>query len=108
MPIADVTTFDALRYGATEESIAVRNAGTATLLYPPGQGRIRSILQRECDLACVQAHVWHDLPLPRIPPSSWFKALETGRVGKRPAPSGEASLSTPGPAFPPDATEPTP
>jgi hypothetical protein len=61
-------------------------AGAGTVLYPLARGKIANLLQRSYALACVQAHVWHDLPLVEIPPLAWFEALEAGRVDERPMP----------------------
>jgi hypothetical protein len=60
-------------------------ANAATALYPLRRGRIGNLLQRSYALACVQAHIWHGLPLVEIPPLVWFEALEAGRVDARPA-----------------------
>lgn len=69
-------------------------ANAATALYPLRQGRIGNLLQRSYALACVQAHIWHDLPLVEIPPLAWFEALEAGRVDSRPAPLPDAERAT--------------
>ena len=61
-------------------------AGAGTVLYPLHRGKIANLLQRSYAIACVQAHIWHDLPLVTIPPLAWFEALERGRVEDRPAP----------------------
>ncbi|HET7236614.1 MAG TPA: hypothetical protein VFK59_09300 [Actinomycetota bacterium] len=61
-------------------------AGAGTVLYPLGRGKIGNLLQRSYAIACIQAHIWHDLPLVEIPPLAWFEALEMGRVEDRPAP----------------------
>jgi hypothetical protein len=84
------------------------SANAATVLYPLRRGRVGNVMQGACALACVQAHVWHHLPPPLIPPMSCFRPLETGRVGERLTPPGEAFVSTPGPPLPTDATEPAP
>ncbi len=54
-----------------------------TVLSPLPRGRIANLLQRSYALACVQGHIWHDLPLVEIPPRSWFEGLEAGRVDRR-------------------------
>jgi hypothetical protein len=61
-------------------------AGAGTVLYPLRRGLIANLLQRSYAIACVQAHIWHDLPLVQIPPLVWFEALEQGRVEDRPKP----------------------
>jgi hypothetical protein len=61
-------------------------AGAGTVLYPIRRGLIANLLQRSYAIACVQAHIWHDLPLVNIPPLAWFEALEQGRVDDRPEP----------------------
>jgi hypothetical protein len=61
-------------------------AGAGTVLYPIRRGLIANLLQRSYAIACVQAHIWHDLPLVEIPPLAWFEALERGRVVDRPKP----------------------
>jgi hypothetical protein len=61
-------------------------AGAGTVLYPIRRGLIANLLQRAYAIACVQAHIWHDLPLVKIPPLAWFEALEQGRVDDRPKP----------------------
>lgn len=73
-------------------------ANAATVLYPLARGRIGNLIQRAYALACVQAHIWHDLPLVEIPPLSWFQALEEGRVAERPMPRGLGSAPAPAPA----------
>jgi hypothetical protein len=67
-------------------------AGAGTVLYPLGRGKIGNLLQRSYAIACIQAHIWHGLPLIQIPPLAWFEALEAGRVEERPAPSEAPSL----------------
>jgi hypothetical protein len=69
-----------------EPASTIEPAGAATVLYPLGRGRIAKLLQRSYALACVQAHIWHDLPLVEIPPLPWFEALEAGRVEARSMP----------------------
>lgn len=61
-------------------------AGAGTVLYPLRRGLIANLLQRSYALACVQAHIWHDLPLVEIPPLAWFEGLERGSVDDRPRP----------------------
>jgi hypothetical protein len=61
-------------------------AGAGTVLYPLKAGKIANLLQRSYAISCVQAHIWHGLPLVQIPPLSWFEALERGRVDDRPPP----------------------
>jgi hypothetical protein len=61
--------------------------GAGTVLYPLRRGLIANLLQRSYAIACVQAHIWHGLPLVEIPPLAWFQALEQGRVEDRPKPS---------------------
>jgi predicted acylesterase/phospholipase RssA len=61
-------------------------AGAGTVLYPIRRGLMANLLQRSYAIACVQAHIWHDLPLVDIPPLAWFEALEQGRVDDRPKP----------------------
>ena len=68
-------------------------AGAGTVLYPLGRGKIANLLQRSYAIACVQAHIWHDLPLVEIPPLAWFEELERGSVGTRSAPSVEPAPS---------------
>jgi hypothetical protein len=82
-------------------------AGAGTTLYPLGRGRIAKLLQHSYALACVQASIWHDLPLLEIPPFAWFEALEGGRVADRPAPPEtavaeveELELAPPGESVP--------
>jgi predicted acylesterase/phospholipase RssA len=58
-------------------------AGAGTVLYPLSRGKVANLLQRSYAIACVQAHIWHDLPLVEIPPRAWFEALERGRVEDR-------------------------
>jgi hypothetical protein len=72
-----------------------RRLDAATVLYPLAKGRIGNLIQRAYALACVQAHIWHDLPLVRVPPLSWFQALEEGRVAERPMPRGDGSAPSP-------------
>jgi hypothetical protein len=54
-------------------------ASAGTVLYPLGRGHIAKLIQRSYAIACVQGHVWHNLPLVDIPPLSWFVALEAGQ-----------------------------
>lgn len=63
--------------GLDRESTATP-ASAGTVLYPLSRGRVANLLQRSYGLACVQAHIWHDLPLVDIPPRPWFQALEDG------------------------------
>jgi hypothetical protein len=69
-----------------EEANTKEPAGAGTTLYPLSKGRIAKLLQRSYALACVQAHIWHDLPLVKIPPLAWFDGLEAGRVDPRSIP----------------------
>ena len=61
-------------------------AGAATVLYPLSAARIAALLQRSYALACIQGHVWYDLPWVDVPPLAWFAALAAGRVEARSAP----------------------
>jgi hypothetical protein len=61
-------------------------AGVETTLYPMRRGTIARLVQRAYVLACVQGHIWHDLPLVEGPPLGWFEGLEAGRVEDRPSP----------------------
>jgi predicted acylesterase/phospholipase RssA len=88
------------RAGTEEE------AGTGTTLYPLGRGRIAKLMQRSYAIACIQAHIWYDLPLVEIPDLAWFEALEQGRVAERPTPptaetkSAELEHAEPGDTLP--------
>ena len=67
-------------------------ASAGTVLYPLGRGRIARLMQRSYALACIQGHIWHDLPLVAIPPLEWFGSLEAGRAEMRPAPAMAVSI----------------
>jgi hypothetical protein len=81
-------------------------AGAGTVLYPIRRGLIANLLQRSYAIACVQAHIWHDLPLVEIPPLAWFEALERGRVVDRPKPEAPFVEPSEELGFAPDQTIP--
>lgn len=70
-----------------EEASTKEPAGAGTTLYPLGTGRIGKLLQRSYALACVQAHLWHDLPLVDIPGLAWFEAPRFHRREPRSLPT---------------------
>jgi predicted acylesterase/phospholipase RssA len=105
--------WDIIRKGRTSKDVAVRSraeaaarqledcgldpdttkssVGAATALYPLRRGKIAHLLQRSYVLACVQGHIWHDLPLVALPPLAWFLQLEEGKAASRPAPPAAAA-----------------
>jgi hypothetical protein len=68
--------------GLSEESTDTP-AGAATVLYPLKRGTIAALLQRSYAMTCIQASIWHNLPLEKIPSIEWFEALELGRTPPR-------------------------